>query len=220
MRFHIIMLAALLAAALPLRAEEPKKNTGELREEIREAKRELREAQRELREDEIELRQRERRRRARTGPGLMTVSLGLNMAHVDDADKNCPGSQAALTLGSQAFVRGEIAEMSYENEDDTNSCDGVFGGDSSVKEQSLLGGVMLGRSGFFVAGGLSSVDYERPGEDPGVFGEDTGGRYEFGWNSRFANGAPAGLEIVVFKNDNDLRDFHGVAVNVAFGPTR
>ncbi|HUR41082.1 MAG TPA: hypothetical protein VM240_07920 [Verrucomicrobiae bacterium] len=213
MRFHVILLAALLGATFPLHADESRNETRELREEIREKRQALR-------EDERELRQRERRRRERAGPGPMTVSLGMNVAHVDGADQNCAGSQAALTLGGRAFVRGEIAEMSYEDRDGAYACDGPFGGDSGVDERSLLGGMMLGRSGFFVAGGLSHVDYDRSGVNGGVYGDDTGGRYEFGWNSRFANGAPAGFEILMFKNDNDLRDFHGVAVNVAFGPTR
>jgi hypothetical protein len=146
----------------------------------------------------------------------VSINLGLNGSHVSDSDKNCFGGQGGLTLGSTVMVRLQGARLSYEQDDDTDSCDGVISGDAYATENALLAGFALGRSGLFVAGGPSRVDFERT--EFGPWGTDTGSRIEIGWSSRLAHRSPVGVELVAFSTDTDVRDYHGLGVNVSFGP--
>lgn len=214
-----LMLAAVMpahagAAAAPGRlvlahADEPAPVT---REEL-EARR------REIREDERRLREQERRRRQRRGAGPVSLSLGLNGSSVTASDQNCLGGQGALTVGSRVLLlRVAASTVSYEADDDTDSCDGLATGDASANDQAVMAGFRLPRSGLFAVAGPAAVDVEYT--EFGPWGGDTGSRIELGWNSRLYSGAPAGVEIYGFMVDSEVRDYHGLALNVTFGPRR
>lgn len=218
-----VLLALMLVAALPAaaadagssgrlllaHADEPPPVT---REEIRERKREVR-------EDERRLREQEQRRRQRRGAGPFSISLGLNGSSVTASEQNCLGGQGALTFGSRVLLlRLAASEVSYEADDDTDSCDGLATGDASANDQAVMAGFRLPRSGLFVAAGPAAVDVEYTAFGP--WGGDTGSRVELGWNSRLYSGNPAGVEIYGFMVDSEVRDYHGLALNVTFGPRR
>lgn len=153
-------------------------------------------------------------------PGPWWVSLGVNLAHVEDADKNCPGSQAALAVGGRAFVKLQRTSMSYERSDRTDTCDGLFVGDSSATETALMLGAVSWRSGVFAAVGPARTRFDEGLDQPRL--EDTELRYELGWSSRHArrNLSSAGVEVLLFASNNDLHHTHGVAFNVTFGAAR
>lgn len=152
-------------------------------------------------------------------PGPWWVSLGVNLSHVEDSEKNCPGGQAAIAFGGRAFVKLQRSLITYERSDNTDTCDGLVVGDSSVTENALMLGAVSWNSGLFVAVGpaRSKFDIRR---QPVV--EDTDLRYELGWSSRHGRGhsSSGGAEVVLFVNDNDLHRYRGVALNLTFGAAR
>lgn len=158
--------------------------------------------------------------RRRGGRGLW-LNLGLNGSSVSDSAHNCPGYQAGLSFARGLMLRAEYVVTSYEDSDRTNSCDGLFVGDSGISERALLGGFTLGRSGWFLAGGPSAMDVKRDeaANRPrhGPFGKDTGTRYELGWNSGLRRGNGSGFELVFFAVDTEVRDLHGLAASATFG---
>lgn len=143
-------------------------------------------------------------------------NVGYNVSSVTESEHNCGGGQAGLSLGNTVMVRGQYTHVSFEADDDTDTCDGGFWGDADAGEWAGMLGVALGRSGLFVAGGLAGVDFEANRFGP--YGEDTGSRVELGWSAKLAHNWPVGVEIVAFRTDTDIRDYHGVAVNASFGP--
>lgn len=152
-------------------------------------------------------------------PGPWWVSLGVNLAHVEDSEKNCPGGQIALAVGGRAFVKLQRTSISYERSDNTDTCDGLFVGDSSLTENALMLGAVSWNSGMFAAVGPARSRFNI-GLQPTV--EDTELRYELGWSSRHARGNPSsgGVEVVLFASNNDLHHYHGLALNLTFGAGR
>ena len=160
-----------------------------------------------------------------TGPALAATdgpmasfNIGWNGAHVSQSEKNCGGGQAGVSLGRTLIVRAQSAHVSYEADDDTDSCDSGFWGDSGATETALTAGFVLGKSGLFVTGGPARVDFERT--EFGPWGTDTGSRMEVGWSSRLASGAPVGVELLAFRTDTEVRDYHGFGVGITFGGQR
>ena len=208
-RFFVATALSLASLAAPAQDPAgPDEKSERLREEIRERKEEIR-------DDRRELRQLERARRQRMRPGPVWVNLGLNASHVDQAADNGLGGQGGISFGRKLIVRVQHSEITYDSYEADYDFPELFSR-QKVHDTSVLAGFVLGRSGFFLAGGPSLVDVERT--SPGPWGGDTGTRYELGWNSRQALNAPVGFELVLFKNENDIRDFHGVALNLVFGP--
>lgn len=150
-------------------------------------------------------------------PGPWWVSLGVNLAHVEDSDKNCPGGQAALAVGGRAFIKLQHTSISYERSDNTDTCDGLFVGDSSVTENALMLGAVSWNSGLFVALGPARSRFDQRFQQPTL--EDTEFRYELGWSSRHARGSRSsgGVEVVLFSSNNDLQHYHGLGLNLTFG---
>jgi hypothetical protein len=208
------MPAAATGPAAPGRlllahAEQPPPVT---REEVEARKREVR-------QDERRLRGQEERRRKQRGAGPFSISLGLNGSSVTASDKNCLGGQGALTFGSRVLLlRVAASKVTYEADDDTDTCDGLATGDASANDQAVMAGFRLPQSGLFVVAGPAAVDVEYT--EFGPWGGDTGSRIELGWNSRLHSGHPAGVEIYGFMVDSEVRDYHGIALNVTFGPRR
>lgn len=153
-------------------------------------------------------------------PGPWWVSLGVNLAHVEDSEQNCPGGQVAIAVGARAFVKLQRTSLSYERSDNTDTCDGLFVGDSSVSENALMLGAVSWNSGLFVAVGPARTRFDQGFQQPTL--EDTEVRYELGWSSRHARGSRSsgGVEVVLFANNNDLQHYHGLALNLSFGAGR
>lgn len=145
------------------------------------------------------------------------VNVGPNFAHADDADRNCLGGQTGLTVGSRLMVRGQVASVSYEDQDDGKDCDLGLAGDSASTERALMVGLATD-GGLFVAAGPSDVHGTIAGGTDR--GEDTGTRVELGFSSRLHTRRVAGFEVVLFRTENEVRDHAGLAINWTFGPGR
>jgi hypothetical protein len=224
-----LLLVGVTALAVPATAQEQQPDEPEpavTREAIQDKKQEIRELKRELKHQEVERRRQHKRqgqaRLRKLGPTPLWVSLGLNGSHIEHSQQNCGGFQGAVSLGKVLMLRGEYSQLSYESHDDTNSCDAAIGGDSDFNDRAGLLGFRLGRSGAFLVAGPTRVHVDKPGETPttAVAGKDTGTRYELGWNSRELSNTVAGLELVLFKVENDVADYHGLAINLTLGGKR
>lgn len=162
----------------------------------------------------------QKKKARRSGLGIW-FNLGANLSSVSDSAHNCPGHQAGLSVARGLMLRVEYVKTSYEDSDRTDSCDGLFVGDSEISERSVLGGFMFGRSGWFFVGGPSAMNVEydarfnRPRHGP--HGRDTGTRYELGWNSGLRRGNGSGVEFALFMTETEVRDLHGFAASFAFG---
>lgn len=157
-------------------------------------------------------------KRKRQPRGGVWGHLGFNVPHVQDAEKNCWGGQyGAGVRASALYVRWTRTTMSYEANDSTDTCDGLFAGDSDVRESAWTGGFMLGRSGLFVGMGGTDVNVERSFVNDVDFGRDHGRRYEIGYSSLAAVRSGVGFEVVVFRGLNDVRDYTGLAVSASLG---
>jgi hypothetical protein len=144
--------------------------------------------------------------------------LGLTVPYVQGSDKNCWGGEYGAGLRASAlYVRWTRTRMSYEAKDRTDTCDGLFAGDSDVRESAWTGGFMLGRSGFFVGMGGTDVNVERTFANDVDFGRDHGRRYEFGFSSLAKYPAGVGFEVVAFRGLNDVRDYSGVSLSASLG---
>jgi hypothetical protein len=221
----ITVFLLLILAAAPLQGAHAAPTGYESRESgptLEEEKQDLREDERELRERKRALRERERDRKQsrfqRQGPPPVWISLGLNQSNVTASDEGCGGSQGALSIGSVLMLRGEYTEISYESDDDTGTCDGIFSGDSGAQERAIMGGLLLGHSGLYIAGGPAAVSFDQTAAGP--WGKDTGSRIEAGWTSRQVWNSPVNLEISFFRTDTEIRDYTGLAVNMTLGGKR
>lgn len=144
--------------------------------------------------------------------------LGLAVPHVQGADKNCSGGQWGGALRASAlYVRYTRTSLSYEASDHTDTCDGLFVGDSDVRESAWTGGFMLGRTGLFLGFGGTDVNVERSFDNDVDFGRDHGRRYEFGYTSRMKVPQGFGFEVVAFRGLNDVRDYSGLSLGVSLG---
>lgn len=150
--------------------------------------------------------------RERTGVWL---TLGLNMASVQQSEKGCPGGQYGIAVGRVLYLRLQETVVSYERNDTTDSCDGIFVGDSTITERSATGGIMLGNSGFFLGAGPSRVHLE----EENILGrpKDSTLRLELGWTSRKRPNGFLGGEVILFHTPNEFRNYTGLAFNAAFG---
>ena len=151
-------------------------------------------------------------------PGGAWAHLGLALPHVQDADKNCFGGQYGAGLrASGLYVRWTRTSLSYEASDHTDTCDGLFWGDSDVRESAWTGGFMLGRSGLFLGMGGTDVNVERSFDNDVDFGRDHGRRYELGYTTRMQKTDGLGFDATVFRGLNDVRDYTGLSIGVSLG---
>lgn len=164
-----------------------------------------------------------RERKRWHGPPLW-ANLGPNIADGDDSLEACGGGQTGFTmLGGPLLVRLQYSFMTLqETAPHRNNCSGgsAYLGDTTLNEYAALGGVMLGRTGIFVAAGPARVNiwHGSPARAPKQ--SDTGTRFELGWSARRTEfwDFPVGVEPVLFKVNNDVRDYWGLAINVTIGP--
>lgn len=149
---------------------------------------------------------------------LWWFTIGANLTAVQDDEKRCFGPQIGLSWAGPVLVRVQHSVISFESDDDTDTCDRVLLGDTTAAETALTAGLALGDTGLFAAAGPARVDVETA--ERGAWGQDTGTRYEIGWTSRWSWGSTAGVEAVVFRDINDVRNFTGFAINATFGQRR
>jgi hypothetical protein len=150
--------------------------------------------------------------------GQVSVNLGINLPQVQDSDKDCFGGQAGVGWSmSHFYLRGSRTSVSYEAKDRSDSCDGLFWGDSDAIEHAWTGGVLLGRSGWFLGAGLSDVHVRPSPANTVDFGRDHGKRYELGYTTQARAPGGIGLEALLFYDANDVRNFGGIAFGFNLG---
>ena len=150
--------------------------------------------------------------------GQLWANVGLNQGWIQDSDVNCLGAQYGVALrASDVYVRWSRTTVSYEAKDATGSCDGAIMGDSDIVEHAWTGGVMLGRSGWFMGAGIGNVDVQRSASNDVRFGKDDGTRYEIGYTTQRKRPRGLGLEVLFFHDANDVRDFSGLAFGFTLG---
>ena len=134
------------------------------------------------------------------------------------SDLDCIGGRADLSVSLPVILRVHYGYIAYESRDFHDDCDSITG-DSHIKEYSAMVGLPLGaRSGFFVAGGVSRVEFST--EEIGPAGWDTGSRFELGWNTALMGVRPAGFEISVARNFNGFSHYTVLGLGVLFGGRR
>lgn len=137
------------------------------------------------------------------------LSLGVNFGFVEDSDEGCFGGQFGITVAKVLYLRLHKGAVSYEQNDSSNSCDGIVYGDSSIHERGATVGAMLGRGGWFLGVGPSRVELH----DRKVLGRphESAVRFELGWTKR------GRAEWILFHVPNEFRDYTGLALNMRFG---
>ena len=154
----------------------------------------------------------------RAARGGLSAHLGLTIPYVEHSDKNCWGGESgAMLRAAPLYVRWTRTHMTYEARDRSDTCDGLFAGDSDVTESAWTGGLMLGRSGFFAGMGGTDVNVERSYVNTVDYGRDHGRRYEIGFSSLARFPSVVGFEVVVFRGQNDVRDYSGVSLSASLG---
>jgi hypothetical protein len=142
------------------------------------------------------------------------ISFGPNFTHVDRADLNCGGGQAGGAFGSKLRVKVQYTRVSFEDDDDGGDCDLGLYGDSAAGERAVMAG-FASRDGWFLVAGPARVHVHETRY--GAWGEDTGTRVELGFGSRARTGDVAGFEVLLFRTENEVRDYAGGAINWTFG---